>query len=133
MDIYVYSREMMRIREPDDVKHIVISITTDGVPAKFKMNELTAGVLRLVFPDLDRPTDLWPEETLFSDEHARTILDFVAKHSDCRVIVHCDAGRSRSPGVAAALAKIYNGDDSEFYRRYTPNRRIFRKILDASV
>lgn len=47
-----------------------------------------------------------------------------------RIILHCDAGVSRSPGVAAALSKSLLGDDAEFFRRYRPNMRVYRTLLN---
>lgn len=49
-----------------------------------------------------------------------------------RVIVQCEAGQSRSAGVAAALMKFYNGDDFLIFGspRYTPNMRCYRTMLE---
>jgi predicted protein tyrosine phosphatase len=69
---------------------------------------------------------------MFEPHHARAILAFINAYPNAeRIVVHCDAGLSRSPGVAAALAKIHNGDDSEFFKRHSGlNRRVYRMILD---
>ena len=69
---------------------------------------------------------------LFTDNDARIILDFV---QDCRVdidliVVHCEAGISRSAGVAGALSLIYNGSDEYYFHRYLPNIFVYRKILN---
>ena len=47
-----------------------------------------------------------------------------------RVVLHCDAGMSRSPGLAAALSKVLVGDDTEFFKRYRPNMRVYRTLLE---
>jgi predicted protein tyrosine phosphatase len=48
------------------------------------------------------------------------------------VIVHCGAGVSRSAGLAAALAKWYNGSDLEFFKPpYAPNMLVYRTMLEA--
>jgi predicted protein tyrosine phosphatase len=45
--------------------------------------------------------------------------------------VHCDAGVSRSPAVAAALARVLKGDDAEYFAgRYRPNTRVYRMLLE---
>ena len=50
-----------------------------------------------------------------------------------RSIVHCDAGKSRSPGVAAALARVLDGDDASYFGgRYTPNARVYRTLLEVA-
>lgn len=47
-------------------------------------------------------------------------------------IVHCDAGISRSSGVAAAILKAKTGDDSQIFNnpKYRPNMRCYRIVLD---
>ncbi len=70
---------------------------------------------------------------LFTDNDARIILDFV---QDCRIdidliVVHCEAGISRSAGVAGALSLIYNGSDEYYFHRYLPNIFVYRSILNA--
>ena len=131
----VYSRA--EIEAHDDQRtnaHVIVSIKTPGdEDAKILTNENTLGVLRLQFYDADKQCK---EHGLFEENHAREILEFV--HDNCtrrkttpiEFIVHCDAGMSRSPAVAAAISKIYEGDDSMFFKRYHPNMRVHRMILD---
>ena len=80
------------------------------------------------------PSDLHVETSLFSREQAMEIWTFTEKHLSQieRVIVHCDASVSRSPAVAAALARVLNDDDTEFFGgRYRPNMRVYRFLLEA--
>lgn len=44
----------------------------------------------------------------------------------------CDAGYSRSPAVAAAIAKAFGVDDEEYFSggRYCPNRHVYRTTLN---
>jgi protein-tyrosine phosphatase len=50
-----------------------------------------------------------------------------------RIIVHCDAGVSRSAAVGAALARAFSGDDAEFFAgRYRPNVRVYRTLLETA-
>jgi len=70
---------------------------------------------------------------LFNDENAKTILDFVEtyKKGIDFIVVHCEAGISRSAGVAGALSLIYNGTDKEFFEGFfKPNMLMYRKILN---
>lgn len=124
---------------PHDEPHVIVSISSDGdVPAKFRTNEHTLGVLRLWFNDIcDDTMAHIPEEdrfkaAAFKREHAKQILDFMKLHAEKaeHFIVHCDAGWCRSPATAAAISKIYEGDDSEFFKRYRPNSRVHRMILE---
>ncbi len=135
MKIFVYSRSALDAVRPHEVAHVIISITShpDDV-ARLRLNEMCRGVLRLSFPDAEVPSDLHVETSLFSREQAMEIWTFTEKHLSQieRVIVHCDAGVSRSPAVAAALARVLNDDDTEFFGgRYRPNMRVYRFLLEA--
>ena len=95
-------------------------------------------ILPLCFCDADRPgTDVYGNETdgsdLMSDEDARKVALFVTEYMTDRIIVHCDAGISRSGGVAAAISKSLLHDDSEFFYsgQYRPNMWCYRKTLTA--
>ena len=135
MVIFVYSRSALDAVRPHEVPHVIISITSspDDV-ARLRLNKMYRGVLRLSFPDAEVPSDLYVEATLFSPEHARKVWTFVQEHLPeiQRIIVHCDAGVSRSPVVAAALARVLNDDDTEFFGgRYRPNMRVYRTLLET--
>lgn len=49
------------------------------------------------------------------------------------LIVHCDAGYSRSAGVAAAAAKYYLGDDTWFYKHKEPNSMCYSFVLEELI
>jgi predicted protein tyrosine phosphatase len=83
-------------------------------------------VLRLCFDDVEGgPGCMQPED-------ASKIRQFVEANKDRKIIVHCDAGISRSAGIAAALMKFYNGDDSMIFDspRYRPNMLCYRLMLN---
>lgn len=85
------------VRQP----HHVISITEGDHQVVFPVEHKS--LLRLSFHDVDM---LWStsEYTTFSLVDARKILDFVEKIPDGEgLIVHCQAGISRSAGVAKFL------------------------------
>jgi predicted protein tyrosine phosphatase len=133
MEFFVYSRGAIERLPPHDVPHVIISITTTADDqARLPPSPMCSGVLRLVFPDLDEPRPDFPGE-IFGPDHANAICAFVEQHRDqiTRVVLHCDAGVSRSPGVAAALAVCLGEDDAELFRRYRPNMRVYRTILNA--
>jgi protein-tyrosine phosphatase len=92
-------------------------------------------VLRLSFFDLDGAALGAEEAQLFGPSDAVKIWDLLALHTPKlgRVIVHCDAGYSRSPAVAAAIARVFLGDDAWYFRRYLPNRRVHRMLLEEAV
>lgn len=144
--LIVKNRKQIETGNDIQDKHIIISIYTPGdsipVPAH---NENTEAMFSLPFHDLDGELSIATSLalgpiTLFDDEMAKQIMGFVNCFNEIdTILVHCDAGQSRSAGVAAAIAKFFNGDDNEFFSgggmygtpRYTPNRLVYRKILEA--
>ncbi len=134
MELWVYSRPAIEGVRPHEVPHIIISITSGPQDvARFRATDRCKGILRLVFLDALEPSDAHPEELLFSREQAQQVWRFVLDHADVeRVLVHCDAGRSRSPAVAAAIASAFNGGGDEYMGgRYTPNMRVHRMLMDT--
>ncbi|NLI01352.1 MAG: hypothetical protein GX446_17890 [Chthonomonadales bacterium] len=126
----VLSRQRAARIRPN-VPHIVISITDPGTrEAALADSPLRMGVLRLQFWDASEHDNY---ADVPSEEHAAAIVDFVRRHlSDADLIVtQCEAGISRSSGVAAALSRWLNGHDEEFFQRYIPNRLIYRLIRRA--
>jgi predicted protein tyrosine phosphatase len=127
--------------------HAIVSISTPGDPIPNVVeNHFTKGVLYLQFHDLDRePGDsfreVYGDPILFSEKDAQDISYFVHQWRSMGVmgfLIHCDAGQSRSVGVAAALARHYNGDDGEWWSApgpyaspRTPNRHVYRLMLEA--
>lgn len=131
MQFFVYSRNAIEALAPHDVPHVVISITSSPDDrARLPSSAHCRGILRLAFADIDRPSDA---AVLFDAAHARAICSFISEHRATieRVVVHCDAGFSRSPAVAAAIARCLGEDDAEFFRRYRPNRHVYRTLLDT--
>ena len=70
---------------------------------------------------------------LFTDEEAEWILAFVNDYIEKieLIVVHCEAGISRSAGIAGALSVIYNGSDEYYFKHYIPNMLVYRKILNV--
>lgn len=70
---------------------------------------------------------------LFTNNDALNIFDFVEiyKKDVDLIIVHCEAGISRSAGVAGALSLMYNGTDEYYFKKYLPNIFVYRKILNT--
>lgn len=91
-------------------------------------------VLNIYFSDTEVPTHGCH---LMSDADAARIKEFVerlVKRNQINfLIIHCYAGISRSAAVAAALEKLYNGDDSKYFLgdRYVPNRHVYKTMLNA--
>ena len=131
-------------KEPHKTDSAIISISTpnfnySGLAIEPTDENRVAAILCLEFMDADRPgdNDVYGNPTiisdLMSDEDAKTVVDFVERYKDKRILVHCDAGISRSSAVVAAILKHYTGDDSMIFdsRWYNPNRWVYRKVLEA--
>src|SRR4051812_24064691 len=101
-----------------DVSWAAIQITGHDSDWPTLNEERRVAVLQMRFPDRALPNSQHREEELFSAAHAEEILDFVAAHAE-RIewlLVHCEAGASQSPAVAAALKRIFlQGDYHRFF------------------
>lgn len=114
-------------------KTAIISIT--DVDASYNNIHCTSqngikAVLALKFEDVERG---YPDCITFAD--AEKIVDFVNAYKDKvdTIIVHCEAGISRSSGVAAAITKYFGGDDKSIFDspKYCPNMACYNAVLEA--
>ena len=89
-------------------------------------------VIYFEFDDWDKEHD---GQLVISEEDAVLISLFVKKYQDKEkefdLYVNCEAGQSRSAGVAAAIAKYLFDDDEIFFRMKHPNMLCYRKVLNA--
>ncbi len=110
-----------------DKSWAVISIRNpDMTPVDFECPNL-AKVLYLEFDDINKITR---GMVAFSIEMAEQVWDFVDAVGDVDLLlIHCNLGSSRSPGVAAAIAKVKTGDDMDWFKRKTPNSRVYAAML----
>ena len=108
-----------------------------AVPFSSEENKVLQ-ILSLCFADADQPgPDIYgydaAVEDLMSDEDAAQVAELLSAYPNTDVIVHCDAGISRSAGVAAAILKHTTGDDSSIFENglYDPNLWCYQKTLAA--
>lgn len=107
----------------------VISITDpDSDPAQLECDEQF--ILRQQFHDLDRIHPKLTEVTYFSDLHAEEIVDFVLFHRSDNIVVHCEAGVSRSPAIAAAISQHFGIPAWSLFRQYAPNLMVFAILMN---
>lgn len=118
---------------PHKEKAAVISIIdVDKNFVNFRNNNMNniVAVLNLFFDDVcgDEPNCMNENDSEKIAEFAKNIVDKVDQ-----VIVHCEAGVSRSAGVAAALMKYFNNDDMPIFNnpQYCPNMHCYSMVLDA--
>ena len=113
-------------------KTIIISITdVASLPNKFCSNVDIVAVCRVSFDDVEKG-----QMNCITKEDAQKILDFMEKHNDVNnVIVHCEAGISRSAGVCAALMWIFNGSDMDIFSnpKFKPNMTAYRTVINTHM
>ena len=110
--------------------YIIISITDVGAErVGFRKNVFLKDVLRVSFEDVD--TD---GVHAITDDDARKIVRFVNKWKKQveLIVIHCEAGMSRSAGVCAALMLWINGSDEFIFGNpfYKPNMKCYRTVLN---
>ena len=95
-------------------------------------DENREALLQLAFADITTPQEGY---NLFHDDQAHDILDFITTYWDEieTLLVHCDAGISRSSAVAAAIARLKLNDESEFLESpFEPNPKVYRILREVA-
>lgn len=131
-----YDAEAYSVEEHSEVS-VIISIASENMPnANISVHEANGikDVLFMNFNDTDSK-DL--TSGCINDEDAENIKEFIEKYiendSIDLIIVHCEAGVSRSAGVAAAIMKYLWNDDSAIFdnSKYHPNMLCYRTVLNT--
>ena len=110
---------------------VIVSITDVNSPYNnFAQNPHIKGVCHIKFDDVD-----FGEDNCIDRKDGEKIIAFVNQYVNKvdKIIVHCEAGVSRSAGVCAALMQIVNGSDMEIFgnARFCPNMSCYRTILET--
>lgn len=133
MEIYIMSRgeAIAYSRRPHTDRSIVISISdVERIPPNICCNSNNIkDILPLFFDDVEKGQDFCITST-----DANKIVNFVNKWNGkiSSIVVHCEAGISRSAGVAGAIGKWLNNDDSfAFSGIHRPNMTCYRMVLNA--
>jgi len=126
-EIVVLSREDAERHEPTG-REVCVSISDPGAePAR--LSPRFASVLRLSFNDVTERGD--PSDILFAREHARAITEFLDGWPDVeRVVLHCNAGVSRSPGVALGLSDLRGWATAQLERTHPGWNRLVRTVMN---
>ena len=110
---------------------LLISLRDPGESLALPPAPACCGVLTIECQDL---TEEMPASARFRSEHAQQIVCAVTSLPPTveEIVIHCQAGISRSPAVAAVLAHLFGVDDTPFlsYPKY-PNRQIYRTMCAA--
>jgi len=135
MRILVRSRESLHHLDETDGAVAVVSISDDAsdfpvVPSACDCRD----VLRLHFEDIETSFDAFGGKPpkAFTADQAREVAAFVGRlPGDIDSLVfQCEAGISRSAGMAAAVARWLGQDDLRFFRDHLPNRLVYRLMLE---
>jgi predicted protein tyrosine phosphatase len=139
MEIFVSSRNaifqlILRFKKEKPESKIVVVSITDPKSELVILPLEELNILRLSFHDLDEKySHSSTAIILFNKYMAQQIKSFVKQNLCDNLIIlnHCEAGISRSAGVAGALAKHFLGDDDIFFRSpYLPNRLTYSILLN---
>lgn len=89
--------------------------------------------LPALFLSFDDASDKDPKTNPITEEQADQIAMFVIAWSDVvdMFICQCEAGYSRSAGVAAAIAYIFELDDTDIYKGNFPNVYVKSAVVHA--
>ena len=143
LQLLVISRSAAASFVPDK-NCVIVSVTDPGRDnVVYSACESVKGILRVQFHDIGQLPDMpgidprifMPDDCVpFSGVEASAILDFITNNlADIEMVVcQCEAGISRSAAIAAALSRIYNGDDSYFFENYMPNIDVYNSMIDVS-
>jgi predicted protein tyrosine phosphatase len=126
IELLVLSREAAERYEPHGVE-VCISIG-DPRAAPAQLSHAFAAVLPLAFNDI--VADPSAEDVLFAAEQAAEVLRFVEQwpHVE-RIVVHCLAGVSRSPGVALGLCDAFGWSVAELEESFPSWNRLVRGVI----
>lgn len=133
MKITVVNRGLAKKLEADSGMAVISICSRNDVHPQ--LSPKFGACCKLKFDDWDVPP-MGLCVTLFDEKMAAEILDFmdflVAADTFDELVVHCDAGISRSPGVAVALNEIYNCVKiiPPPWRLY--NRLVYRTLLNVN-
>jgi hypothetical protein len=123
--------------------HSHICIRTNG--AEIRKPQCDGPALYLDFVDLDpdaiRRTQAFARNPAkgeqavndcMNEAQARALVHFVQHTPDDKlIVVNCEAGVSRSPGVVLALRRHYGGDTEEIFHKACPNIHVTSMVTRA--
>jgi predicted protein tyrosine phosphatase len=127
--LIVLSREEVERYEPRR-REICVSIS-DPYAKPARLSQRFTAVIRMYFSDVTETED--PTDVLFDAEHAEAIREFIegAPEFD-RIILHCNMGMSRSPGVALGLCDLHGWATAELERKHPGWNRLVRSVMRDS-
>jgi len=132
MKVVVYNREEME-RAALEAFHIRIVIHDLFLPRPQLRNTVNCReVLYLSFDDISYESEVDQPFSIADSVRVAELLKRNCSEIDV-VLVSCEAGLSRSPGMAAAIEEYYTGDESMYFwdSSKEPNRLVYEKMKVA--
>jgi len=98
----------------------------------FAQNRNILGIVHLWFDDVGKEG-----ENAMTMEDAMVIWNAIRHHTSNteQILVHCEAGISRSAGVCAGIQKVLTNGDWQIFDnpRYKPNMHCYNMMLKAAM
>jgi len=136
MEFFVYGRREIEAGVVMRMPYVLISIfDPHSRKPRPRFDRLCREVLYLRFHDAEPSAvfQLPPDIRLMSRRQARAIWQFVSTWRERvqAIAVHCEAGMSRSPAIAAAVCSVLGDSDARFFRDYQPNQYIYQLLIST--
>jgi len=123
---HVLSRAEAERYEPRGAEACISIGDPEAAPAQ--LSPAFVAVLRLAFNDI--VADPGPGDVLFGPEHAGEIIRFIERCPSLdRIVVHCGAGVSRSPGVALGVSEAFGWPVLVLERSFPGWNRLVRSVI----
>ncbi len=132
-----YEAALISIWTPGDYERLKVT-NPEAFQEYTRMDKFFTTKIRQEFWDTENNV---PGYDTISPEQANSLVDFIIMNTGRTYAIHCDAGQSRSAGVALAIECIikHNGDRYQAglapsytdHERYSPNRKVHDIIMDA--
>ena len=146
----VWNGGLFRKNTSQSSDYVIVSITDEKdlekIPIRFHPTKNLVGVLHLPFIDIppsmiDTTKTVYEQQyeldnNAFSKELASSLIEFIdsykEKYSNINVLVHCEAGVSRSQAIGAFLEIYLSQDYSNLHERlHDWNLEYFKVCLEA--
>jgi predicted protein tyrosine phosphatase len=130
-ELIVLSRNEAEAYVPRGVEICISIYDPEAYPAE--LSPRFAAVLQLGFSDLTEMGD--PSyDILFAREHATSITRFIDEWPAAeRVVIHCNMGVSRSPGVALGICDLKGWAGAQIERSHPGWNRLVRSVMCESA
>lgn len=123
MKITIKDRKTIKEYEPEE-ESILIRITSLNEFKKIK-EEKYKKIYLYYFDDID-----YESEYSITKEEGKELREILYENLEKKeIVIHCDYGKSRSPGVAVAYKELLKEDSEEIKEKYKDYNKYVTKII----